>query len=215
MNERSDLELVQAWRAGDDEAGSELFERHFDALYRFFVVKVADAADDLVQQTFTACTRAPDGYRGEASFRAYLFAIARHELYHWLQRRHRDLEQQQICGASLSDLGTTPSAAVARKEDERALLEALRRLPLDQQIVVEMYYFERLRGRDLAAALGIPEGTIRSRLRLALARLRRELVALSDASSALGPTLTNLGDWARGLRRNAARGRPSARSKPA
>lgn len=200
MSERADLELVQAWRRGDNAAGSELFERHFDAIYGFFVAKVGSAADDLVQQTFIACTRARDGYRGEASFRAYLFAIARHELYHFVEKRVLDRNCRELGEFSLCDLGTSPSAALARKDDERRLLEALRRLPLDQQIVVELYYFERLRGRDLVAALELPEGTIRSRLRLALSRLRRELAELPASARELSTTLTQLGDWARGLR---------------
>jgi RNA polymerase sigma-70 factor (ECF subfamily) len=203
VSEGSDLELVQAWRGGDAKAGRELFERHFDALYRFFVGKVGDAADDLVQQTLTACVRAREGYRGEASFRAYLFAIARHELYHHLARGLRGGPRQDIGELSLQDLGTSPSAGLARKDDERLLLEGLRRLPLDQQIVVELYYFECLRGRDLVAALDIPEGTVRSRLRLALERLRRELESMSVAGDPLSSTLTTIADWANGLREGA------------
>jgi RNA polymerase sigma factor (sigma-70 family) len=198
---RSDLELLRDWRAGDTDAGSKLFERHFDSIYAFFLVKVGDAAEDLVQQTFTACARRCAGYRGEASFRAYLLGIARNELYEWLHRRHRDLEHERIGALCLEDLGPTPSGVVARKDDARMLLDALRRLPLEQQIVVELFYFERLRGRDLVAALGISEGTIRSRLRLALVRLRRDFASLGGAGAALATTLTNLDDWAREVRR--------------
>lgn len=200
MAEASDLELVQAWRGGDTRAGNALFERHFDALYRFFVAKIGDAADDLVQQTLTACVRAREGYRGEASFRAYLFAIARHELYHYLERAHRGGPRAEVGELSLQDLATSPSAVMARKDDERLLLEALRRLPLDQQLAVELHYFERLRGRDLVAALGIPEGTVRSRLRLALDRLRRELEGMTQSPSLLSSTLTTVDEWARALR---------------
>lgn len=200
VSDASDFDLVQAWRQGDTRAGGELFERHFDALYRFFVSKIGDAADDLVQQTLTACVRAREGYRGEASFRAYLLAIARHELYRYLERGRRDNQKVEIGELSLADLGTSPSSLLARKDDERLLLEALRRLPLDQQIVIELHYFERLRGRDLVAAMGVPEGTVRSRLRLALDRLRRELETMARSTDLLDSTLTTLDDWAKSLR---------------
>jgi RNA polymerase sigma-70 factor (ECF subfamily) len=200
VTERSDHELAEAWRGGDKKAGSELFDRHFDALYRFFAGKIGDAADDLVQQTLTACIRGGQGYRGDASFRAYLFAIARHELYRWFEKRQRDATPVDFDEVSVLDFGTSPSALVARRDDERVLLEAVRRLPLEQQIVVELYFFERLRGRDLVAALGIPEGTVRSRLRLALERLRREIEAIERKPDVLTSTLTTLDGWASSLR---------------
>lgn len=196
MSDRTDPELLQSWRDGDAKAGSELFDRHFDVLYRFLANKVGDAADDLVQQTFTACIRGGVAYRGESSFRAYLFAIARHELYRFLERRGREGPPCDVAELSLHDLGTSPSAAIARKEDERVLLEALHRLPLEQQLVVELYYIEGMRGRDLVAALGIPPGTVRSRLRLALDRLRREVDAIAQAPNCLASTRATIDGWA-------------------
>ncbi|MFO0634772.1 MAG: RNA polymerase sigma factor [Nannocystaceae bacterium] len=196
MSERPDPELLQAWRDGDAKAGSELFDRHFEVLYGFLASKVGDAADDLVQQTFTACIRGGVAYRGESSFRAYLFAIARHELYRFLQQRGREGPAADVAELSLRDLGTSPSAAAARHEDERVLFEALTRLPLEQQLVVEFYYIEGLRGRDLVAALGIPSGTVRSRLRLALERLRREVEAIAQTPNCLASTRSTLDGWA-------------------
>jgi RNA polymerase sigma factor (sigma-70 family) len=195
VSERADPELLQAWRDGSAKAGSELFDRHFEVLYRFLASKVGDAADDLVQQTFAACIRGGVAYRGESSFRAYLFAIARHELYRFLDRRGREGTTCDVAELSLHDLGTSPSAAVARREDERVLLEALHRLPLEQQLVVEFYYIEGLRGRDLVAALGIPPGTVRSRLRLALERLRREVESIAQAPNCLASTRARLDGW--------------------
>jgi RNA polymerase sigma-70 factor (ECF subfamily) len=160
---------------------------------------VGDAADDLVQQTFTACIKGGVAYRGESSFRAYLFAIARHELYRYLQRCAREGPACDVAELSLHDLGTSPSIAVARKEDERVLMDALHRLPLEQQLVVELYYIEGLRGRDLVAALGIPPGTVRSRLRLALDRLRREIDAIAQTPSCLASTRATVDGWVSSL----------------
>jgi RNA polymerase sigma factor (sigma-70 family) len=196
---RTDLELLSAWREGDSAAGSRLFDRHFAALYRFFAGKVGSAADDLVQQTMLACLRWGAGFRGEASFRAYLFAIARRELFAHLTRRERDPARIDFTTTSLRDLGTTPSEVVARKSSERMLLAALQCLPLEQQIVVELYFFEELRGEDLVAALGIPPGTVRSRIRLALERLRREIERIEREPRSLASSLHTIGEWARQL----------------
>jgi RNA polymerase sigma factor (sigma-70 family) len=197
---REDLELVRAWQGGDIRAGGELFDRHVDPLYRFFLGKVGESADDLVQQTLTACLRSGGHYRGDASFRAYLFAIARRQLYAHLERRQREGTRLDVSRMSLHDLGTSPSGALVRKEDERLLLEALRRLSLEQQIVVELYFFERLRGRDLVAALGIPSGTVRSRLRLALDHLRQIITSMERSPQVLSNTFTTIDAWAQSIR---------------
>ena len=74
-----DLELLNAWRAGDAAAGRGLFQRYFPQLYRFFANKVDDP-DELVQQTFLAIVKARSQFEGRSSFRTYLFTVARHEL---------------------------------------------------------------------------------------------------------------------------------------
>src|SRR5262245_60999657 len=81
MDGDEDLALLNRWRDGDRAAGEALFARHFDGLYRFFEHKTGGDADDLTQRTFLACVRSRDQFRGASSFRTYLFAIARHELY--------------------------------------------------------------------------------------------------------------------------------------
>ena len=76
-----DMALLEQWRAGDREAGQALFARHFREIYRFFEYRVGGDADDLAQRTFLACVTARDQFRGLSSFRTFLFAIARNELY--------------------------------------------------------------------------------------------------------------------------------------
>ncbi|MFO0633263.1 MAG: sigma-70 family RNA polymerase sigma factor [Nannocystaceae bacterium] len=84
-----DLELLEAWRGGDAKAGNALFDRYFDAVFRFFRNKVADHADDLVQQTFLALVQARDRFRGDSSFRTYLFTAARSKLFNYLEATRR------------------------------------------------------------------------------------------------------------------------------
>jgi RNA polymerase sigma factor (sigma-70 family) len=85
--EPTDLELLASWRDGDTKAGNALFDRYFDALFRFFRNKVQEGAEDLVQQTFLALVQSRDRFRGDSSFRTYLFTAARSKLYNYLERR--------------------------------------------------------------------------------------------------------------------------------
>lgn len=195
----ADAELLTSWRGGDPAAGEALFERHFDALYRFFRNKVQDGLEDLVQETFLACLAGPP-FRGESSFRTYLFAIARNALHAHIRKLGRARAEVDIGDVSVADLGTSPSGVVARRREERLLLEALRGLPLDFQIALELFYWEDLTGPDLAIVLAIPEGTARSRLRRAREALEQKLAELADDPGVLSSTTTDLEGWAKRVR---------------
>ena len=122
--------------------------------------------DDAVQETFLACLTGP-AFRGESSFRTYLFAIARNVLHAQMKRLGRARAEVDVGEISVMDLGPSPSTLAARRREERLLLSALRAIPLDMQIALELFYWEDLSGSELAVALEIPEGTVRSRLRRA------------------------------------------------
>jgi RNA polymerase sigma-70 factor (ECF subfamily) len=188
-----DAAAVAAWRAGDKAAGEKLFEKHFDALYRFFRNKAEEGVEDLIQQTFLAVVGSIERFRGEASFRSYLFAIARNELLaHWRKRGQRsaDVDVAEISIAAMSS--AQPSRVVARRREQQMLLEALRTLPLDLQIALELVYWEDLTGPELAAALGVPEGTARSRLRRGKEMLAARLAELAGDPATVEESMREL-----------------------
>ena len=179
----SDDALLLAWRGGDTRAGAVLVVRYSDDLLRFFQGKVDSGVEDLVQETLAGCVAATRDDQQVKSFRAYLFGIARHRLLDELRKRRRvvidPMEQ------SLADLGTSPSARAARNDDRRVVQEALRSVPLDLQIVLELYYWEGVCASDLAGILAIPEGTVRSRIRRGKRLVRERIEQL--APDELGP----------------------------
>jgi RNA polymerase sigma factor (sigma-70 family) len=206
----SDEELLAAWRAGDRAAGSALIERHFDALYRFFRATVPSHAEDLVQETLAACVRERDQFQQRGSFRGYLFAIARNAArMHWRThgRRGPHVDLDEVC---LEDLEMTPTQVFARREDERLLLRALRRIPLESQILLLLYFWEDMAGPALAELLGCPEGTVRSRLRRARQLLEAAIAALASSPELLRTTLDNLERWIRSMREHVGREPSSA-----
>ncbi len=183
-----DFELLAAWRDGDKAAGNALFQRHFKAIRRFFRNKAElSEVEDLIQRTFLACVESRDRFRGDSSFRTYLYVVARNELYGHVRRRTRDEVRAGLdfTVRSLFDLGLSPSKVVAKREAHELVLEALRRIPVDQQILLELYYWERVPGPELARILEVAPPTVRTRLYRARDALRKQMEVLSAAPELL------------------------------
>ena len=195
-----DFALLDAWCDGDRKAGNALFERHFTSLWVFFRNKLAEGAEDVVQQTFLALVESRDRFRREASFRTFLFATARNVLRHELRKRGRNRVEPDFDTQCLHDLSPRPSQLIGIDGDRRLLLEGLRRIPLDYQIALELYHFEGLPARQVGEVIGLPEPATRSRLRRATEALRKVLETLTSSPTALESTMTGLSTWARDLR---------------
>ena len=196
--ETSDYELLTAWASGDKRAGDTLFGRYFDNVYRFFRNKVGDDAEDLIQKTFLGCVEASSRFRRDSSFRTFLFSIARNQLLRHFSAKTRDA-RLDFGVSSIHDMAPSPRAQIADKREQRLLLAALRRIPVDLQIVLELHYWEGLTGPALAEVLEIPEGTVRSRLRRAREILVKRMSELSDSEEVLRSTIDNLEQWAASL----------------
>jgi len=196
----SDSELLHAWRAGDRNAGNELFQRHFDAVYRFFRNKVDGGVEDLVQRTFAACVEGRDRFREEASFRTFLFAIAHNLLREHYRRGRRQPTPVDIDEVAIVELGAGPSSVLAARAEEQLLVQALRRIPLGSQVLLELYFWEQWTGAELGRFLGVPEDTARSRLRRAKKQLETAIEQLRASPELIASTLSNLDAWVDGLR---------------
>jgi RNA polymerase sigma-70 factor (ECF subfamily) len=195
-----DVELLQAWRAGNKRAGKQLFERHYDAIHRFFRNKVGPEAPDLVQKTFLGCIESVDRYRGEGSFRSWLFAVAYRQLCKHYRSRSSEQARFDVGTVSAADLDPTPSRVVAHRREQRMLLEALRGIPLELQVALELHYWEHMSDADIALALEMPLGTTKSRIRRGRQLLAERIAQLSTSPAELESTLGNLDQWAQELR---------------
>lgn len=198
----SDSELLQAWRAGDESAGNVLFERHFRRVYRFFVTKLPDGVEDLVQRTFLACVHKRERAAQFDSFVVFLLGVARKELMMELRKRGRSrvAAASSEVGRAADSLAPTPTGALAARQEERLLLRALRSLTLDEQMLLELHYWEGVKLREIAEIAGVPVGTAKSRLFSARQNLRKALETIADDPAALASTLDDLDGWADSLR---------------
>lgn len=195
----SDEDLLRAWRAGDETAGARLFRRHFSAVFRFFQTKAPEAVEDLVQRTFLACLEAGERLDVVISFQAYLLGIARKQLLRFFAEQGRWRRHAELEGPSAFDL-TGPVDLLAQADEERLLLKGLRRLPLDLQIALELFYWERLPLAEIATIVDIPLGTVKTRLHRAKRMLRQRIEALDATEALKQSTVHKLESWARALR---------------
>jgi RNA polymerase sigma-70 factor (ECF subfamily) len=196
----TDGELLERWREGDTDSGEALFERYYDMLERFFVNKVADSITDLVQETFTRCVKSRDKIKDNEKFRLYMFGVAFKVLDGHLRDRYRRGQQLDIDASAMLDLESGPVTMVVRRREHRLLLEALRTIPIADQVIVELHYWENLTTEEIAEAVGIPVGTARGRLQRAREKLGEVMQRLTESAQDLETTIASLEDWARDCR---------------
>lgn len=207
----SDRDLLERWHTGDRDAGNELVRRRFGEITWFFRNKVCNESDvpDLVSQTFLGCLQAAEGFRGETSVRRFLYRVANNVLYTYIRKKSkRAREQLDYAAVCIHELDPrSPSSIVMRRREGQAFVQSLRKIPVGDQVVLELKFFDGLSGREIGEILGIPEGTVRGRLQRGLARLRSEVQAHleglhQERGSDEVPTVTvdDLEGWAQEVR---------------
>ena len=187
-----DRALVARVAAGDGEAFETLFARHADGVRRHLqrMVRHGGAADDIMQETFLRLWTRAEQWDGRGSLRAWLFRIATNLALNHLRsvrrRRQRPLElpapeplsdedDEPLAPAWMIDASALGPDAVAELAEERDRLHRLvERLPDDKREVFRLACEAELPVREIAEALDIPEGTVKSRLHYARKRLARE-----------------------------------------
>lgn len=176
MSQPDDATLLERWRAGEADAGQELIRRHFASVYGFFHTKCPGQADDLVQATFLACVKARDQFRGDSSFRTFLFSIARNQLYTALASAHRAATKLDFEVSSIAEIVSTPGTKLARVEEHREVVQALQQLPVEQQVLLELHYWQELEIGQLAEVFELNAAAVRQRLHRARVALQEVLV---------------------------------------
>jgi RNA polymerase sigma-70 factor, ECF subfamily len=159
--EQRDLELIARWKAGDERAATELVERHASALARFAVSSgERNDVDELVQDTFVRAFNSLDGFRGESSFRTWLFTIQRRLL---LDRRRSEKRRRDRDELQETDASTEYDAldSVVADETQRRLRDAVRRLSPTQREVFTLRITDGLSYKEIAEAVGTTEGAAR------------------------------------------------------
>lgn len=174
--------LLDAWRAGDPGVLEALYCRYSRSVLRFLVTKVRndEEAEDLLHDTFVTLrgVRAPS--RDGATFRlgTFILGVARNVFFNHLRARGRRARRELDFGAvSLCELDAGLSSIVCAGQQAGALLEALREIPVEDQLLLELKYFEDLSNDEIAAVLETNAATIPRRTARAKHRLQERLAA--------------------------------------
>jgi len=177
--EATDALLAARLAAGDDHALTEVFDHLARAVYgaALRVLGEGTAAQDVVQDVFVELWSHPDRYDPAAGpLGTYLAVLAKRRAIDLIRSELRRLaRQERHHRLNPEGQNPTPSDAVAAADTASAVRAAVSLLPDGQRQVVELAYFRGLSYREVALATGIPEGTAKSRLRLALAKLETVL----------------------------------------
>lgn len=197
MEQRSDNELLSAYRSGETQALEALMRRHHDDLMRFLHRLTGDraAAEDVFQETFLQVHISADTFDASRRFKPWLFTIAANKARDLLRRnaRRRALDLDGPVGgrgSGSSDGGLTfvdlmqvdvpqPGDAVSDGERESMVQSAVTQLPLSLREVLLLAYFQKMSYSQIADALDIPLGTVKSRLHAAVAAFARKWQVLS------------------------------------
>jgi RNA polymerase sigma factor (sigma-70 family) len=183
---RTDAEVI-ALSLQDREAFGEIFERHFDVIYRYLARRVgADLAQDISSFVFLAALERRGRYKlDRANALPWLYGIAANKL-----RRHRRSEERRL--RAVADTGIADEAAVCTSTSiDRAVAGALVSLAPRDREVVFLSTWADLSYEEIADALDIPIGTVRSRLN----RARRTLRAHLDPAPGSQPSDEEVPQW--------------------
>ncbi|MBA3998537.1 MAG: RNA polymerase subunit sigma-24 [Candidatus Accumulibacter sp.] len=170
--EEEDRALVARTLAGDAPAFTTLVRRYQERVFRFVLrlCGTRDEALDLTQETFMKAHQALPGWRPEAQFRTWLFSIAHNATLDVLRRRQRVIfvplaaDSPDDAVAQRPDPGARPDERCADRQRIALLDRALRELPAEQREILWLRELEDMSYGEIAAALGIAEGTVKSRL---------------------------------------------------
>lgn len=196
--DQADEDLMVMYQQGEVRAFEILLGRHRKSVYNFILRFVGDkeTAEDLLQETFMRVIKGADAYKRQAKFTTWLYTIARNlcvdQTRRRKHRRHASLDAPMDTSddsGSLMDVIAGSEMASDRKSVNKELFATMQRaiagLSEEQREVFLMREFLDLPFKQIAEVVGVPENTVKSRMRYALEKLRLELDEYKDLAKAL------------------------------
>ncbi len=176
--QREDCLLVARVRDGDIDALGELYERHKAKVYRTATAITHDErmAEDVLQEVFLRVNRYADSFDETQPFEPWLYRITVNLSYSWINKAKRWVNFFQDAVERLkAPSRRDPERVTESREQREVLRRAIDGLPDSHRVVVILFYLEGLSVSEVAYAVGVPEGTVKSRLYYAREKLKEAI----------------------------------------
>jgi RNA polymerase sigma-70 factor (ECF subfamily) len=199
LDQLTNEELMEAFQQGDSRAFEHLLRRHRRPVYNFLNRQTGDRAlaEDLLQEVFLRVIRSAPSYTRKAKFTTWMYTIARNLCVDNARRaKHRqadsldrplsrDGEGRRTLGDVVENGGPAVDRQVIGRELQQRLREAIGTLSDEQREVFQMREYLNLPFKEIADIVGVPENTVKSRMRYALEHLRQQLEEYRDFAQAM------------------------------
>lgn len=185
MKQISDEQLLASFRAGDNEAFSQLLRRYEKQLFNFLVKFLGQpaSAEDVFQEVFLQVHLSADTFQSHRRFRPWVYTIAANKARDFLRSRARrpamqltgndeDADYGQLWGNLVRD-ETTPDEIFSQKQQEKLVRAVVAQLPDHLREILVLAYFQKFSYKEMAEVLDIPLGTVKSRLHAAVGQFGR------------------------------------------
>lgn len=175
MFKRSDESLIAKALNGDQHAWQQLVNRHQSALFYFGLRLLGSKEDasDLLQDVLMVLCRNLGQYRGDSSFKSWLFGIANYRAMDMLRKRKYNDGDDAL--AELPDEAPEPGQQLASTRQQQQVRKQLLLLPAEQRLVMELKFYQQFTFDEIAGQLAISSNTVKSRFYAALDKLRLQL----------------------------------------
>lgn len=178
--------LIKKSKRGDKRAFDRLVEIYQPKVYNF-AYKLAlnyDDASDITVETFVRVFKSISGFRNEANFSSWMFTIVKNVYYDTLKNikknQHQSINQiiqteDGIIEKEYKDEESNPEETLIEKERFENLIKIINTLPTEQAVAIKLYHLERMGYEQISRILGIPLGTVKSRINRARKNLEEKL----------------------------------------
>jgi RNA polymerase sigma-70 factor, ECF subfamily len=175
---RSDEALVAAIAKGDKSAMQVLFARHSTRIYRFIARRTGNAclAEDVVSEVFLDVWRRANRFEGRSKVATWLLAIARHKALN-VMRRTSELPLDDAMALSIVDTADDPEAVMHKNDRSAIVQKCLAQLSPAHREIIDLVYYHRNSVTEVARIVGVPAGTVKTRMFYARMRMAELLQA--------------------------------------
>lgn len=189
--------LVAVARTGDQDAASALYEKTYSQVYYTVksMIKDEDTVLDIVQDTYIKAFAHLDRFQGNTKFLPWVRKIAANTARDWLKRKRpmlfAELGAGDNQGTPVEDFfwdersENLPEQVIDQEETKRLIREIIEELPEDQLAAIGMFYYEEMSVKEIAAAMGVSESAVKSRLMYGRGKIEKKVRELEKQGTKL------------------------------